>query len=90
MPKFKPPKFVSRRNFLKILRRYDCEFDPERGRGNHTMIMRNLDHGTHCFSLPFRRTYGHDYINPLRRKLHLTPGDGVTDREFYGKGKRGK
>jgi hypothetical protein len=49
--------------------------------------MRKLPDGVHPFSLPEKRTYGRDYINNLRRALHLTPEDGVSDRDFYPKQK---
>ncbi len=83
MAKFRPKKFLSPRDLNKILARYECTTDVKRGKGSHRMVMRTLADGVHCYPLPEKRDYGRDYLNALRRKLHLAPADGITDEEFY-------
>lgn len=90
MSKYKPPRFLGRREILRALRAYGCIIKERHGKGNHCLVSRKTRDGNHKYTLPEHRLYGHDYIGPLRRTLHLTASDNVPDREFYlrAKGKR--
>jgi len=83
MSAFRPPKFVKKHDLQRMLLRLGCEIDLRRGAGSHWCVFRAVSEGRLMFALPDRREYGRDYIGPLRRRLRLTPGDGVSDEQFY-------
>ena len=85
MSKYRPPRFVGRQTLQRILRAFDCTIDEKRGEGSHWSATRATSQGIQSYALPLRRDYGRSYLNPLRRRLELSPDDGVTDREFYTK-----
>ena len=85
MSKYRPPKFVGRQRLKRILRAFDCTIDENRGEGSHWSATRATSEGIQSYALPLRRDYGRSYLNPLRRRLELSPNDGVTDREFCTK-----
>ncbi len=85
MSKYRPRKFLGRQVLQRILRAFDCTIDKKRGDGSHWSATRATSAGIQSYALPFRRDYGRSYLNPLRRRLELSPEDGVTDREFYTK-----
>lgn len=69
----------------KIVRRYDVVEDSSIGKGSHTTFLRKVAGGIFSYPIP---THGSDmvlvcYVKGLRKRLRLTPNDGVSDRDFY-------
>ena len=82
-------KTLKYRDLLKILRRYAVLEVKRRGKGSERLLIRTV--GGIQYSFP-TKCHGEEDQKPkgviaaLRRRLRLTPSDGVSDEEFYGGG----
>jgi len=73
---------------MKILRRYGVEEDRKRAKGSHRLLIRRVDGQVLKTAIKFHRSgqeYSERTIEAIRRSLRLTPADGVSDDEFYGR-----
>jgi len=70
----------------KILRSYGVRESPSRAKGSHTLFEMTFPDGTFSYPVP---THGKDvkqcYVDGCRKKFRLTPADGVSDDDFYGR-----
>lgn len=77
------------RDLLKMVSKYDVYEDPKRGKGSEGLWIRELPDGSKR-SIPVT-CHGSNYVvgvglvKAIRRRLLLTPKDGVPDEEFYSK-----
>ncbi|HVX86269.1 MAG TPA: hypothetical protein VH253_15910 [Phycisphaerae bacterium] len=72
------------RELRRILTRFGIAEDPSRGKGSHTLFHATIDGRAVSFPLPTSRDdINAAYIRAVRKKFHLTPQFGVSDREFY-------
>jgi hypothetical protein len=74
------------RDLLKLLRRFGVVEDKGRGKGSERMLIRivgGVKHSiaTKCHNEGDQKPRG--VIAAIRRRLRLTPEDGVSDKEFY-------
>ena len=73
------------RELRKILRRYDVEEDPSRGKGSHTLFYKTFPDGTFSYPVPTTSSeVNASYVKGCRKKFRLRPADGVSDKDFYG------
>jgi hypothetical protein len=67
-----------------ILAQYGVSEDRKRGKGSHTMFLKQFEDGTYTYPV---LTNSKDvlavYVNGCRKKFRLLPSDGVTDEDFY-------
>lgn len=78
----------SLRKLRRILTSYECWEETGRGKGSHTLFKRNI--GGNVFSYPIPLGKKKDeikdcYVKGIRKKFRLTPDDGVTDDDFFGR-----
>lgn len=77
------------RDLLKMVSKYDVYEDPKRGKGSERLWIRELSDGSKR-SIPVT-CHGPNYVigtglvKAIRRRLLLTPKDGVSDEDFYSK-----
>ena len=84
MAKYKPPIPIKKRKLQKILRRHGCEIHPNMGAGSHWGMTRRLAGGrVLSYTVADHREYENDYINPIRRAMHLSKDHGITTRQFF-------
>ena len=82
----KPTRY---RDLLRLVGKYGVYEDPKRGKGSERLWIRELPDGIKR-SIPVT-CHGTGYIigvgliKAIRRRLLLTPADGVSDKEFYTK-----
>ncbi len=78
---------LQHRKLLKILRRYDVTEDKSRGKGGHSLLIRQIGERTKRYPIS-AHSRGHEHPTPVilavRRAFELTDEFGVTDDEFYG------
>ncbi len=80
----KPTKY---RDLLRLVSKYGVCEDPRRAKGSERLWIRELPDGSKR-SIPVT-CHGPGYvigvglIKAIRRRLLLTPKDGVSDEEFY-------
>ena len=75
------------RDLLKILTRYGVQEIKKRGKGSERLLCRvvggvKYSISTKCHGESDQKPKG--VIAAIRRRLRLTPKDGVPDEEFYG------
>lgn len=71
----------------RILRSYDVVEKKKRGKGSHTWFERQIDGGIVGLAVPTNNDpVLQCYVKQIRRRFLLTPGDGVSDEEFYSRG----
>jgi len=75
---------------LKRLRRtlkaFGVKEAPSRGKGSHTYFYKIIEGGEVGYPVPTTtEPVLVCYVKGARRKFRLTPADGVSDRNFYGK-----
>jgi hypothetical protein len=69
----------------RILKAYDAWEDASRGKGSHTMFFRRVEGAVFSYPIPTHRSDVNDsYVKGVRKRLKLTPADGVSDDEFFG------
>jgi hypothetical protein len=76
------------RELLKILKRFAVREEKGRGKGSERLLRRMV--GAKKYSTTIRcHNEGEQkpqaVVAATRRRLKLTPADGVSDAEFYGK-----
>lgn len=77
------------RDLLKLVHKYGVSEDPKRGKDSERLWVREMPDGTKR-SIPVT-CHGTGYvigvglIRAIRRRLLLTPTDGIADDEFYSK-----
>ena len=82
----KPVKY---RDLLALVGKYGVYEDPKRAKGSERLWVRELGDGTKR-SIPVT-CHGPGYVigvglvKAIRRRLLLTPQDGVSDEAFYSK-----
>lgn len=70
----------------RILKAFDVQEDPSRGKGSHTYFFKVIDDAEAGYPVPTNKNpVLICYIQGVRRKFKLTPNDGVSDKEFYDK-----
>jgi hypothetical protein len=71
--------------FRRILRSFGVSEDPSRGKGSHTYFFKQFPDGEFGYPVP---QHGKDvpsvYVKGLRKRLRLTPDDGISDAKFFG------
>ena len=76
------------RDLLKILKKFGVFEDKTRGKGSERLLVRIVS-GVRCMISTKCHKEGDQkpkaVIAAIRRRLKLTPEDGVSDNEFYGK-----
>lgn len=71
----------------KILRSFGVSEDPARGKGSHTLFSMEIDGRVFSYPVPTsRRDVLPCYIKGCREKFRLDAENGVSDKEFYGRG----
>jgi hypothetical protein len=75
------------RELLKRLRQFGVEENIKRGKGSERLLVRIVD--GQRLSITTKCHSGGDQkpkavIKAIRRRLRLTPGDGISDEHFYG------
>ena len=73
------------RRLRRILRTFDVNEDPSRGKGSHTLFYKQFPEGEFTYPVPT----SNDpilvcYVKGCRRKFRLMPEHGVSDDDFYG------
>lgn len=79
---------LKHRVLLKILRRYGVIEDRSRGKGGHSLLIRQVNgkRKRYPISAHGRGTEHCDHVvKAVRRAFSLTAEDSVSDQEFYGK-----
>jgi len=82
---------AKRRLKLNELRRILASFgvteDKKRGKGSHTTFVKQFpeEPKPRIYSMPSRKDVLPCYVKDCRRRFRLTPEDGVTDEDFYGR-----
>jgi hypothetical protein len=76
------------RDLLKRLKLFGVDEIKSRGKGSERLFIRVVDGvklsiPTKCHNENDEKPRG--VISAIRRRLRLTPNDGVTDEQFYGK-----
>ena len=80
---------VKYRDLLALVSKYGVYEDPKRAKGSERLWIRELTDGTKR-SIPVT-CHGSGYVigvglvKAIRRRLLLTPQDGVSDEAFYSK-----
>ena len=69
----------------RILRSFGVVEDESRGKGSNTLFLKKMSDGVYSYPVPKSKDVRDYVINGCRRKFGLTPEDGVTDDEFYGR-----
>lgn len=83
MAKQRTPRTIKRIDLQRILRKYKCRINPKRGKGSHATVERTLEDGTIGWDTlddDSECLWGN--VNSLRRKLRLSPRDGISDADF--------
>ena len=73
------------RDLRKILRSFDVNEDTSKGKGSHTLFWKVFADGRFSLPVPKNKDVLPCYVSQARRKFRLTPEDGVTDEDFYGR-----
>lgn len=74
------------RKLRRILTSFEAWEDTSRGRGSHTMFFRKIDGVVFSYPVPTHKPELNDcYVRGVRKKLKLTPKDGVSDSDFFGR-----
>lgn len=82
-------KPIRYRDLLTLVSQYGVYEDPKRAKGSERLWIRELPDGSKR-SIPVT-CHGQGYVigvglvKAIRRRLLLTPKDGVSDEEFYSK-----
>jgi len=79
-----PKRRLKLRDLRSILSRYGVVADDSRGKGSHTMYIREVDGKTYSYPIPNDKDVLPCYVKGVRKKLRLLPENGVTDEEFFG------
>jgi hypothetical protein len=69
----------------KILRSFGVGERKHRGKGGHTYFYKQLPGGEFGYPVPSEKDVKDVYVKGVRKRLRLTPEDGVTDDEFYSR-----
>lgn len=81
-----PRRHLTLKQLRKILKSYGVREDRSRGKGSHTLFEKEFSDGTVSYPVP---THGKNvkdcYVKGCRKKFRLTPDDGVSDDEFFGR-----
>jgi hypothetical protein len=81
-----PDRPLKLRELRAALRRFAVEEDPARGKGSHTTFFKNIDGELVSYPVPTsKKDVRQCYVSGCRRRFKLTPADGISDRDFYGK-----
>jgi hypothetical protein len=80
-----PDRTIKLRELRRILRRFDVEEAPFRGKGSHILFQKRFPEGTFTYPVPNKKDVNAPYVRECRKKFRLTPEDGVSDEAFYGK-----
>lgn len=78
-------KALKFREFKAILESFGVECDPSRGKGGHVMFRMIVKGQRVSYPVPGDREVKDCYVAACRRKFCLTPQDGITDDDFYGR-----
>jgi predicted RNA binding protein YcfA (HicA-like mRNA interferase family) len=75
---------IKLRRLRQILKKFGVEENPNRGKGSHTLFIKQTSGGPITYPVPTC----HDdilicYVRGCRKKFGLTDDDGVSDQEFY-------
>lgn len=74
------------RELKKILAKFGITEDKSRGKGSHTVFIKETDDGKVIYTIPTsKKDIGKPYIKGIRRAFGLRKEDGCDDQEFYGK-----
>jgi hypothetical protein len=78
---------VTLHELRSILRRYGVAEDRAMGKGSHTTFLKRIEGSIVTYPVPTtRKDVLVCYVRGCRKKFRLRPHDGVSDKEFYGKG----
>jgi hypothetical protein len=73
------------RDLRKILRSFGVQEDSSRGKGGHTLFWIQFPDGLFTYPMPGRSDVLPCYVKGARKKFRLTPEDGISDEEFFGR-----
>ena len=76
---------IKLRVLRRVLRRYGVQEDSSRGKGSHVYFFQQFPEGTVGYPVPNETDVKVGYVRVCRKKFRLTPADGVTDTDFYGR-----
>jgi predicted RNA binding protein YcfA (HicA-like mRNA interferase family) len=76
---------LKRRQLARILASFGIDEDTKRGKGSHTVFFVNTDKGKLTYPIPKGKDVKPCYVKGSRKKFSLTPEDGISDEEFFGK-----
>lgn len=79
-------KTLKLRELKAILASYGIECDTSRGKGGHVLFRAIIQGRPVSYPVPGDREVKQCYVSACRRRFGLTPNDGVTDDDFYGRG----
>ena len=76
---------LKRHDFCRILASFGIHEDTSRGKGGHTLFWKDFEDGRFTYPVPNDKEVKPCYVKGARKKFRLTPEDGVTDEDFYGR-----
>lgn len=76
---------LKRSALVKILRSFDVVEDKKGGKGSHTKFVQTRRDGRFTYPVSKGKDVLSCYVKACRRKVRLTPDDGITDAEFYSR-----
>ena len=74
------------RKLRRILAHYNCWEETARGKGSHTLFMREIDGSVFSYPIPKQKKEDEIldcYVSGVRKKFKLSKKDGVSDNEFF-------
>jgi predicted RNA binding protein YcfA (HicA-like mRNA interferase family) len=81
---FKRPS-INSKDLARILKSFGVKEMKGRGKGSHRMFERIIGGRRYCTPAPTAGDVARPTVESVRRKLMLTPKDGVTDEDFFGR-----
>lgn len=76
---------IKLRELRRILRRHGVQEDSSRGKRSHVYFFHQFPEGKVGFPVPNETDVKVGYVRGCRKRFRLTPADGVTDTDFYGR-----
>ena len=73
------------RELRRILSSYGVSEDSSAGKGSHTKFEKKFSDGSFSYPVPKDKDVLPCYVTGCRKKFRLTPEDGVSDDEFFGR-----
>ena len=76
---------IKLKDLRKILRNFGVTEEAGGGKGSHIKFTKEFDDGVYSYPVPDVKDVLSCYVKGCRKKFRLTPEDGVSDDDFFGK-----